>query len=108
MMEILQQRGWKVQKATAVRAFPPSLLKRYAALPTQIIAAICSTDCYGVTGSLANESLRVTFRAEAQLTDSESDDVIELIDLMDGDGMCMGYHGWIVNDFGALPPFVPE
>ncbi len=62
----------------------------------------------GVTGALANESLRVTVRVVAELVEDESDDVIASLDLMDGDGMCMGYHGWIKNDFGDPPPFIAE
>lgn len=62
----------------------------------------------GVTGSLSNESRRVNLRVLAELVDVETDEVVESLDLMDGDGMCMGYHGWIENDFGDAPPFTPE
>jgi len=62
----------------------------------------------GVTGTLTNESRRVNLRVFAELVDAESDDVVESIDMMDGDGMCMGYHCWIENDFGDAPPFTTE
>ena len=62
----------------------------------------------GVTGSLSNESRRVNLRVFAELVDVKTDEVVESLDLMDGDGMCMGYHGWIENDFGDNPPFTAE
>ena len=62
----------------------------------------------GVTGTLANETQRVNLRVIAELVDAKSEHLIESLDLMDGDGMCMGYHGWLENDFGAIPPFTTE
>ena len=62
----------------------------------------------GVTGCLSNESRRVNLRVFAELADVETDEVVESLDLMDGDGMCMGYHGWIENDFGDTLPFNAE
>lgn len=59
----------------------------------------------GVAGTLANESRRVNLRVLAELVDAKSNDVLESLDLLDGDGMCMGYHGWIENNFGDAPPF---
>ena len=29
---------------------------------------------------------------------------IQEINTFDGDGMCMGFHGWKENDFGAIEP----
>ena len=62
----------------------------------------------GVTGSLSNESRRVNLRVLAELVDVDTDEVVESLDLMDGDGMCMGYHGWIENDFGDILPFTAD
>jgi hypothetical protein len=62
----------------------------------------------GVTGVLANESQCVKLRVIAELVDANEDNVIESLDLIDGDGMCMGFHGWIENDFGDSPPFTTE
>lgn len=62
----------------------------------------------GVTGSLSNESRRVNLRVLAEIVDVETDEVVESLDLLDGDGMCIGYHGWIENDFGDIPPFTAE
>jgi hypothetical protein len=62
----------------------------------------------GVTGSLSNESRRVNLRVLAELVDVETEEIVESLDLMDGDGMCLGYHGWIESDFGDILPFTAE
>ena len=62
----------------------------------------------GKTGSLSNESRRVNLRVLAELVDVETDEIVESLDLMDGDGMCLGYHGWIESDFGDILPFTAE
>jgi hypothetical protein len=62
----------------------------------------------GATGALANDSMRVNLRVTAELVDTQTDDVVESLDLLDGDGMCMGYHGWLENEFGDPQPFVVE
>jgi hypothetical protein len=62
----------------------------------------------GVTGSLQNDSMFVQLRTTAQLVDIQSEQVVEAIDLFDGDGMCMGYHGWVAGDYGTHPPFSSE
>ncbi len=28
-------------------------------------------------------------------------EVVEELNTLEGDGMCMGFHGWIENDFGS-------
>jgi hypothetical protein len=35
--------------------------------------------------------------------DSENGGVLSEVDLRNGDGMCMGYHGWLEDDFGKDP-----
>ena len=60
----------------------------------------------GVTGGLSNEDHTVYIDFVVRLaTCRESGDgrVLSEIDLRDGDGMCMGYHGWLEGDFGAYP-----
>ena len=59
----------------------------------------------GVTGSLENDSSRVSLRVIAELTTKENSEVVHSVDLFNGDGMCMGYHGWQEGDFGEIPPF---
>ena len=57
----------------------------------------------GVTGGLTNERQRVNLRVKVELTNCDSQKTISEVDLADGDGMCMGYHGWRDGDFGEAP-----
>ncbi len=60
----------------------------------------------GVTGALSNDSERIQFRVVAQHVrqdNSDDDSVISEVNLANGDGMCMGYHGWLDSDFGSSP-----
>lgn len=59
----------------------------------------------GVTGALQNEKQQVNLRLAVDLVDRQNGKVIESLDLSDGDGVCMGYHGWIDGDYGGVPPF---
>ena len=52
----------------------------------------------GVTGSLKNDEYSVTI--ENVITLERSGEKIQEINTFNGDGMCMGYHGWRENDFG--------
>lgn len=52
----------------------------------------------GIFDALENEEYRLELQSNIVL--SKNDEVIEEINTLDGDGMCMGYHGWIVGDFG--------
>jgi len=61
----------------------------------------------GVSGALKNEKHRVSLAVAVQLTDLDTDDTITQVNLADGDGMCMGYHGWLEGDFGKKPPMEP-
>jgi hypothetical protein len=56
----------------------------------------------GVTGTLASSDYQVELQMTARLVDRRSDppQIIEQLDLAEGDGMCMGYHGWLIGDFG--------
>lgn len=57
----------------------------------------------GVSGTLSNEAQRVELAVQARLVDRRSGNVVVALDLKDGDGMCMGYHGWLQGDFGRDP-----
>jgi len=65
----------------------------------------------GVTGALSNVShtvyidfiVRVAARSKAK-----TGCVLSELELRQGDGMCMGYHGWIADDFGRNPVAVPQ
>lgn len=58
----------------------------------------------GVSGALENEKHRVNLAVAVRLTDLDTDETVTEINLADGDGMCMGFHGWKDGDFGKLPP----
>jgi hypothetical protein len=52
----------------------------------------------GVTGCLKNDDYSVTI--ENVITLERNGEKIQEINTFNGDGMCMGYHGWKENDFG--------
>jgi hypothetical protein len=65
----------------------------------------------GVTGRIANDNHAVYIDFIARLAtrgDAEDGRVVSEIDLRKGDGMCMGYHGWLEDDFGEYPIAVPR
>jgi len=66
----------------------------------------------GVTGALSNDSERVELSVVARhvMKDKQgvSGAVINELDLASGDGMCMGYHGWLKGDFGTAPVVTPK
>lgn len=60
----------------------------------------------GVTGALRNDQLAVALKVAVQLLErgpSSDETVVTEVDLAHGDGMCMGYHGWLEGDFGKDP-----
>lgn len=63
----------------------------------------------GVSGHLSNEldeiSLALLVRHSRKSSSGDSA-VVEELDLQNGDGMCMGIHGWHAGDFGEPPPAV--
>jgi hypothetical protein len=60
----------------------------------------------GVTGGLRNGQECVSLKTEVQLRTAASNSVVYSLDLFDGDGMCMGYHGWKVGDYGEAAVIV--
>jgi hypothetical protein len=59
----------------------------------------------GVTGGLANATHRVALSVSVRL--EAKGKVVERLDLSDGDGVCMAFHGWKDGDFGASPVLEP-
>ncbi|MDR0216897.1 MAG: hypothetical protein LBJ15_23215 [Comamonas sp.] len=57
----------------------------------------------GVSDPLANDDVYVGLRTTAELRRASDDAVLHAVDLLHGDGMCMGWHGWVEGDFGELP-----
>ncbi len=62
--------------------------------------------CDGVTGALRNATTCVSLKVMVSLAvrDKEGAESVEQeVDLFDGDGMCMGYYGWLEGDYGSVP-----
>ncbi len=59
----------------------------------------------GVSGSLRSLDHRVHLKTTVCLSRRQDDreELVEELDLFHGDGMCMGYHGWLEGDFGEDP-----
>lgn len=52
----------------------------------------------GVSGTLENNQYRV--RIESTILLEKNELIVKEINTKDGDGMCMGFHGWKEGDFG--------
>jgi hypothetical protein len=57
----------------------------------------------GVTGALGNSDHTVDLHLVVRLCDADNGEPIEALNLRDGDGACMGFHGWREGDFGKVP-----
>ena len=53
----------------------------------------------GVFDPLENEEYRLELQSNIVLF--KNDEAIEVINTLDGDGMCMAYHDWLEGDFGG-------
>lgn len=60
----------------------------------------------GASGRLESEADSVSLTMVVRHARSASSAKPKQLDLQDGDGMCMGIHGWREGDFGAYPPAV--
>ena len=56
----------------------------------------------GVAGQLENDQYAVSIESIIKL--KSNGETIQEINTLDGDGMCMGFHGWKENDFGDPYP----
>ena len=54
----------------------------------------------GVSGQLDGPNFSLELHTSIALLDADGK-VAQALDLRDGDGMCMGFHGWVAGDFGA-------
>jgi hypothetical protein len=60
----------------------------------------------GVSGGISNANHNVFIDFVVRLArrkDSIDDGLVSEIDLRQGDGVCMGYHGWLEGDYGKNP-----
>lgn len=62
----------------------------------------------GVAGALTNEKQRVELTTHVRLVNREPQTVVAEFALNAGDGMCMGYHGWLEGDYGETPVASPK
>ena len=59
----------------------------------------------GVAAGLSNAEDRVELRVVARFVENygrDSERVSMKLDLAEGDGMCMGYHGWLEGDYERI------
>ena len=52
----------------------------------------------GVVGTLQNDEYKVTI--ENKIILEKNGEILQSINTLNGDGMCMGFHGWKDGDFG--------
>lgn len=52
----------------------------------------------GVFDPLENDEFRLELQTSILLFKNE--EVVKAINTLDGDGMCMGYHDWMEDNFG--------
>jgi hypothetical protein len=60
----------------------------------------------GVSGGISNANYNVFIDFVVRLAKRKElidDGLLSEVDLRQGDGMCMGYHGWLEGDFGKQP-----
>lgn len=62
----------------------------------------------GVIGGIRNSERSVSVRIGVELRDEVNDEVIQHLDLVEGDGACMGFHMWTDGDFGTAPIAKPR
>lgn len=65
----------------------------------------------GVSGRLENSTDQVhlaLFVRHLRFDRSGDQHLVSEFDLAMGDGLCMGFHGWVEGDFGRAPVLVPE
>lgn len=56
----------------------------------------------GVFSPFDNEQYEVSIDTRILLTKKDGE-IVKAINTLDGDGMCMGFHGWKEGDFGEDP-----
>lgn len=63
----------------------------------------------GVSGCLQNDRHAVSLETRVRLRDKcGSSAIAKELALSDGEGMCMGYHGWLDSDYGSDPVAAPK
>jgi|EndMetStandDraft_4_1072995.scaffolds.fasta_scaffold58912_3 hypothetical protein len=62
----------------------------------------------GVSGGLGNDEQTVELSVSVRLLSNGSEKTDAEMNLRNGDGMCMGYHGWLENDYGVHQVATPR
>jgi hypothetical protein len=71
-------------------------------LDAQLYAVLQILD--GITVPIGNDRINLEFVLKARLRERENGEVFEEVELgPDGEGLCMGFQGWVEGDFGAVP-----
>jgi hypothetical protein len=60
----------------------------------------------GIPAGLRNDKYRLSLETKVKLETVDDGETVEELDLFEGDGMCMGYHGWKEGDYGKVPPAI--
>lgn len=103
---------WQDSRAYAIERIDPGLSKKARAavvkgIDDALYGLMMIVD--GVSGHLANDSHEVSLAMlvrHSRRSSSSGSAVVDELDLQNGDGMCMGIHGWRDGDFGEHPPAV--
>ncbi len=92
-------RGYAIEQITPGLS-PDALAAAHKGIDDALYGLMMVLD--GVSGCLSNPRVRVDLRTTVRLlATSSGDEVVRSeVDLASGDGMCMGYHGWLEGDFG--------
>jgi hypothetical protein len=62
----------------------------------------------GVSGGLGNDEQTVELSVSVKLLTNKSEETAAEMTLRDGDGMCIGYHGWLEGDYGEHQVATPR
>lgn len=81
---------------------PPAREAAFRAIDDALYGLMMVAD--GVTGGLSNETHRVALSVSVRLEDKGKE--VERLDLANGDGVCMAFHGWKDGEFGESPVLV--
>ena len=85
------------------RAMPEAVAREAETLVDDVLYAVIQI-LDGVARPIGNDRLDMQLVLSARLRHKASRDVTELIELgPNGEGLCMGFAGWVDGDFGSLP-----
>jgi hypothetical protein len=84
-------------------ALPEASREEVLALVDDLLYAVVQV-LDGVTRPIGNDHLSMEIVASARLRDKTTGEVSEVVELgPDGEGLGMGFAGWVEGDFGSMP-----